>query len=45
MLRAVVLVKEEYWQFHNPEVDDQVPKDDRVFGHEYLLGQHGVALL
>ena len=45
MLCAVVLVQEEDWQFHDPEVDDQVPKDDGVLAHEYLLGQHGVTLL
>ena len=40
MLGTVVLVKEEDRQFHDPEVDEQVPEYDRVVRHEDLRRQH-----
>jgi len=39
MLRTVVLVKEEDWQFHDLEVDHQVPEDYWVLRDKKLLSQ------
>lgn len=40
MLCCKVLVKEEDGEFHNPEVDNEVPEDDRVLRDEHLLCQN-----
>ena len=45
MLRRIVLVNEEVWQLHDPEVENQVPEYDRVIVQECLLGQDCVAFL
>ena len=45
VLRTVVLVEEEDGQFHDLEVDHQVPKDDWVVYDESFLCENLVALL
>ena len=45
MFCAKVLVQEEDRQFHDSEVDEQIPKDDGVLSHENLIGEHLVPLL
>ena len=45
MLSTIVLVKEKDRQFHDPEVDEQVPEDDGVIRHENFLSQNCVTLL
>ena len=45
MFLRVILVEDEARQFHDLEVDDDVPKDHRVFSQEFFLGQDSVAFL
>ena len=45
MFGAIILIEEENREFHNLEVNHEVPEDDRVLGDEHILGQHRVATL